>query len=157
MAAVSPARREHLLKAMGVTPWRLRHAAAPAVAAVDADAPVSAAADGRVACVVVLPAGGSERELDLVGRALRAFGPVMGRAARLEAGERGLGQVPVAAHYLVFGEAQARALGHELPAAVMSAAQIVLVDPPAAILAEPAAKRRLWNGLRAMSRSLGRN
>lgn len=155
MAAVSPERRERLLKVMGVTPWRLRGAGVAAVA----EAPYAendAAPDGRVPCVVVLPAGASERELELVGRALRAFGPVMGRAARLEAGERGLGQVPVAAHYLVFGEAQARALGHELPAAVMSAAQIVLVDPPSALLADAAAKRRLWNGLRALGRSLGR-
>lgn len=154
-AAVSPQRREHLLKAMGVTPWRLRGAPA---AGHEFAAPASndALPGDRVPCVVVLPAGASERELELVGRALRAFGPVMGRAARLEAGERGLGHVPVAAHYLVFGEAQARALGHELPAAVMSAAQIVLVDTPSALLADAAAKRRLWNGLRALGRSLAR-
>ena len=154
MPAVSPDRRERLLKVMGVTPWRLRSAAASSVEA--AGAVNDAAPDGKVACVVVLPAGASERELDLVGRALRAFGPVTGRAARLEAGERGLGHVPVAANYLVFGEAQARALGHELPAAVMSAAQIVLVDTPSALLADAAAKRRLWNGLRALGRSFGR-
>ncbi|UPG93420.1 hypothetical protein [Luteibacter aegosomatissinici] len=157
MAAVSPARRERLLKVMGVTPWRLRDVGAGAAVAGDRHHAVNEGGQGdRVPCVVVLPAGASERELDLVGRALRAFGPVMGRAARLEAGERGLGHVPVAAHYLVFGEAQARALGHELPAAVMSAAQIVLVDPPAALVADAAAKRRLWNGLRALGRSLGR-
>ncbi|QWT20646.1 hypothetical protein KPL74_01230 [Bacillus sp. NP157] len=155
MAAVSPGRRERLLKVMGVTPWRLRGSGV-----VRADGDAAAANDGlpgeRVACVVVLPAGPSERELELVGRALRASGPVMARAARLEAGERGLGHVPEAANYLVFGEAQAHALGHELSAAVMSAAQIVLVDTPAAILADPAAKRRLWNGLRAVGRALGR-
>jgi len=155
MSAVSPERRAHLLKAMGVTPWRLR--GSEAAVAVDDHPAVNDGGPGeRVPCVVVLPAGASERERDLVGRALRAFGPVMGRAARLEAGERGLGHVPVAAHYLVFGEAQARALGHELPAAVMSAAQIVLVDPPSVLLADAAAKRRLWNGLRALGRSLGR-
>jgi hypothetical protein len=156
-AAASPDRRERLLKAMGVTPWRLRGVDAAAAVAADGPAVNDAAHGDRVPCVVVLPAGASERELELVGRALRAFGPVMGRAARLEAGERGLGHVPVAAHYLVFGEAQARALGHELPAAVMSAAQIVLVDTPSALLADAAAKRRLWNGLRALGRSLGRS
>lgn len=154
MPAASAERREHLLKAMGVTPWRLRGVAAAAEAVVAGN---DALQGDRVPCVVVLPAGASERELELVGRALRAFGPVMGRAARLEAGERGLGQVPAAAHYLVFGEAQARALGHELPAAVMSAAQIVLVDTPSALIADAAAKRRLWNGLRALGRSLGRS
>jgi DNA polymerase III psi subunit len=151
MAAV-PERRQRLLRAMGVTPWRLRVGeAAPA----SADGPANDAIQGEYAsCVVILPAGATERELDLLGRALRACGPVTGRAARLEAGERGLGQVPVAATYLVFGEAQAHALGRDLPAAVLSAAQIVLVDPPAAILADPAAKRRLWNGLRTVGRAL---
>jgi DNA polymerase III psi subunit len=152
--AVSPARRDRLLKVMGVTPWRLR--AGGAGEGVAGAAVNDATAGDRVPCVVVLPAGATEREHELVGRALRAFGPVMGRAARLEAGERGLGHVPIAAHYLVFGEAQARALGHELPAAAMAAAQIVLVDTPAALLASAAAKRRLWNGLRALGRSLGR-
>ena len=151
MVAV-PERRQRLLKAMGVTPWRLR---AGEAVPVQAGSPVNdGPADERVACVVILPAGASEREQDLIGRALRACGPVMGRAARMEVGERGLGQVPVAAAYLVFGEAQARALGRELPAAVMSAAQIVLVDPPGAILADAAAKRRLWNGLRTLGRAL---
>ncbi|MEX1826407.1 hypothetical protein [Luteibacter sp. CQ10] len=145
-------RRDRLLRAMGVTPWRLRVGGSVAAESAN-DAP---AADGRVPCVVILPAGCSERELDLVGRALRAFGPVTGRAARLEVSERGLGQVPVAAAYLVFGEAQARALGHELPAAVMSAAQIVLVDTPSDILFKAVAKRRLWNALRALGRALAR-
>lgn len=152
MMGAVPDRRERLLKAMGVTPWRLR--VGDAVTMPAGGSANDAAADERVACVVILPAGASGRELDLVGRALRAFGPVTGRAARLEAGERGLGQVPVAATYLVFGDAQAHALGRDLPAAVMSAAQIVLVDTPSAILAEAAAKRRLWNGLRTLGRAL---
>lgn len=150
--AVAPDRRQRLLRVMGVTPWRLRAGqAAPDPGMVPAN---DAVPGGQAACVVVLPAGASERELDLVGRALRAYGPATGRAARLEAGEQGLGQVPVARAYLVFGEAQARALGRDLPAAVMSAAQIVLVDTPAAIVADPAAKRRLWNGLRTLGPTL---
>ena len=150
--AAAPDRRQRLLRVMGVTPWRLR--AGPAAPSPEIEPANDALQSGQTACVVVLPAGASERELDLVGRALRAYGPVTGRAPRLEAGERGLGQVPVARTYLVFGEAQARALGRDLPAAVLSAAQIVLVDTPAAILAEPAAKRRLWNGLRTLGPTL---
>lgn len=147
-------RRERLLRAMGVTPWRLR--SAEAVATVDAPHAANESmgtADG-VSCVVILPAGCDARELDVVGRALRAFGPATGRAARLEVSEAGLGHVPVAAAYLAFGEAQARALGRDLPAAVMSAAQIVLLDTPSALLTQGAAKRRLWNALRALGRAL---
>jgi hypothetical protein len=150
-----PARRKRLLKVMGVTPWRLRATDGVEVPALE---PANDVTPGeRVACVVILPAGASERELELVGRALRAFGPVTARAGRLEVGPGGLGEVPVAAAYLVFGDAQARALGHQLPAAVMSAAQIVLVDPPSAILGDAAAKRRLWNGLRALGRAFARS
>lgn len=145
-------RRERLLRVMGVTPWRLR--VGDVAPGVDALSPANEVGTGEhVGCVVILPAGSSARELDLLGKALRAFGPVTGRAARLEVGEHGLGQVPVAAAYLVFGEAQARALGRDLPAAVLSAAQIVLVDPPLAIVTDAAAKRRLWNGLRALGRA----
>jgi hypothetical protein len=153
MSAV-PERRERLLKVMGVTPWRLRLGEASSGSASSPANDEPALAGDRVPCVVILPAGASGREQDLIGRALRAFGPATARAARLEAGERGLGEVPAAAAYLVFGEAQARALGRDLPAAVVSAAHIVLVDTPAAIVAEPAAKRRLWNGLRALGRAL---
>lgn len=152
MTAVS-ARRQRLLRVMGVTPWSLRASDAPATAesAANDDVPGQ-----RVACVIVLPADATEREMELVGKALRAFGATTARAARLLAGPAGLGHVPVAATYLVFGEVQAHALGHELPAAVMGAAQIVLVDPPALIVTDAAAKRRLWNGLRALGRALVR-
>ncbi|MDF3982031.1 hypothetical protein P3W24_09620 [Luteibacter sp. PPL201] len=153
MSLVLP-RRERLLRAMGVTPWRLRVTGTQTIDA--PSAPANDAAGGRVPCVVILPSGCSERELDLVGRALRAFGPATGRAARLEVGDAGLGQVPVASAYLAFGEAQARALGHELPAAVQSAAQIVLVDAPSQVLTSAAAKRRLWNALRALGRASAR-
>jgi len=147
-------RRQRLLGVMGVTPWRLR--AGPADPVPDLEPANDAAPGGDAECVVILPGGATERELELVGRALRARGPVLGRAPRLHVGAQGLSAVPVARAYLVFGEPQARALGHELPAAVMSAAQIVLVDPPAAIVADTAAKRRLWQGLRAIGRALRR-
>jgi len=136
---------------MGVTPWTLR--AAGGALPDGLPAANDEAGGERVACVVILPVA-NERELEVVGKALRASGAVTGRAARLTVGASGLESVPVAATYLVFGEAQARALGHQLPAAVMSAAHIVLVDPPGVIVAEAAAKRRLWNGLRALRRAL---
>lgn len=150
--AASPDRRQRLLRTLDVVPWRLRDAPAAPVPGPKAanDAPPAA---GTVACVVVLPVA-SEREMDLIGRALRAFGPVLGRAARLHVGEHCLGPVPVAGRFLVFGEAQAHALGRELPAAALQAAQIVLVDTPSAVLTSPQAKRRLWQGLRTLARSL---
>ena len=57
-------------------------------------------------------------------------------------------------YYLVFGDAQAHALGRALPAAVMSQALIVLADEPKLVLADAAAKRRLWNALRSVRRVL---
>ncbi|MBB3227315.1 DNA polymerase III psi subunit [Luteibacter sp. Sphag1AF] len=155
VASTDPRRRARLLKAMGVTPWRLRSGPDAASAAMGEAMPASPMAmETDAVCVVVIPAGCDERQLELIGRALRATGPQLARAARLEAGQGGLGVVPVARAYLVFGEAQAHALGHDLPAAVMSAADIVLVDEPARIVAEPGAKRRLWNGLRTLRRAL---
>jgi hypothetical protein len=156
MSAV-PVRHTRLLKAMGVTPWRLR-AGESAGPSADVLAGEGAVTTGeRATCVVVLPAGCTERERDVVGHALRAFGAITARAARLEVGAAGLGHVPVAATYLVFGDAQARALGRQLSAAQQDAAHIVLVDTPSLILTDAAAKRRLWNGLRALGRAFARS
>jgi len=156
MSAV-PVRHARLLKVMGVTPWRLR-AGESAGPSADVGEDVGAVPSGeRATCVVILPAGCTERERDIVGHALRAFGAVTARAARLEVGAAGLGHVPAAATYLVFGDAQARALGHQLSAAQQGAAQIVLVDTPSLILTDAAAKRRLWNGLRALGRAFARS
>jgi hypothetical protein len=145
-------RRERLLRVMGVTPWRLRtrpgHTAGEpanqAFAAIAADA----------GCVVIVPAGSTGRELDLIARALHGFGATFARAARLEVRDGAIGDVPVAGIYLAFGEAQARALGRELPAPVLAAAHIVLVDEPSRVLAEAVAKRRLWNALRTLRRAM---
>lgn len=156
MSAV-PVRHARLLKVMGVTPWRLRagESAGPSADSVEDEG--AAPRGERATCVVVLPAGCTERERDIVGHALRAFGAVTARAARLEVGAGGLGHVPAAATYLVFGDAQAHALGHELSAAQQGAAQIVLVDTPSLILTDAAAKRRLWNGLRVLGRAFARS
>jgi hypothetical protein len=144
--------RERLLRALGVVPWRLRAVApAPAepAAAVAAELPAQAGM-----AVVVLPPGCAVRELDLIGRVLYAFGPQLARAARIEAGDSETMQVPHARAYLVFGQAQAHALGRALPAEVMRDAHIVLADAPAEVLGQAASKRRLWHALRSMRRAL---
>ncbi|HTV87023.1 MAG TPA: hypothetical protein VME63_16605 [Dyella sp.] len=150
--AASLAHRERLLRALGVVPWRLR-AVAPALAEPGA----LAAAEWPVqvgAAVVVLPSGCAVRELDLIGRVLYACGPQLARAARIEATDGQTMQVPHARAYLVFGQAQAHALGRALPAEVMRDAHIVLADAPGQILGQAASKRRLWHALRSMRRAL---
>ncbi|RDJ00247.1 hypothetical protein DVT68_05410 [Dyella solisilvae] len=151
VAQASPAHRERVLRAMGVTPW-VRRAAPPAAVATAEPAEPKMALSGD--CVVVLPAGCSARELDLLGRALVACGPVVARAPRIEVNDGRLPAAPEARAYLVMGEAQAHALGRELPAAVLGRAHIVLADEPASVLASGAGKRRLWNALRSLRRAL---
>ncbi|KZC35754.1 MULTISPECIES: hypothetical protein [Rhodanobacter] len=146
------AHRARVLRALGVTPWQRRSAPAVAVAGAGQDAPAAAAG---VACVVVLPQGCSARELDLLGRALATCGAALARAARVTASDGQLAAgVPEARAYLVFGEAQAHALGRALPAAALRQAQIVLADEPALVLTSAGAKRRLWNALRSVRRAL---
>jgi hypothetical protein len=148
--------RARVLRALGVTPWVRR---APHVA-VDLAQPAGAAVDGAdalvgVTCVMVLPEGCSTRELDLLGRALHAAGALLARTARVTTRAGQLpAEVPTARAYLVFGEAQAHALGRTLPAAVMQHAQIVLVDEPALVLTQAGAKQRLWSALRGLRRTL---
>ncbi len=145
-----PSHRSRVLRALGLTPWVRR--AMPGGSA--AGMPQADAAAG-VACVVVLPAGCSTRELDLLGRALTAGGALLARAARVSvSGAQLATPVPEARAYLVFGEAQAHALGRCLPAAVMQQAQIVLADEPALVLTRADAKRRLWSALRSLRRAL---
>ncbi len=151
-ALASTGRRERLLRVMGVTPWRLR---APAASAANEPAAMAfTAAVDAVTCVVIVPAGCTGRELDLVGRALHGFGAAFARAARLEVRDGKIGGVPPAGIYLAFGEEQARALGRELSAAVLGSAHIVLVDEPSRVWAEASAKRRLWNALRTLRRAM---
>jgi ABC-type sulfate/molybdate transport systems ATPase subunit len=63
------------------------------------------------------------------------------------------GTVPRAAAYLAFGAAQAQALGRALPATAAVAAQVVLLDEPS-VLFDADAKRRTWNALKSLRRSL---
>jgi hypothetical protein len=145
----SPAHRTRVLRALGVVPWRRRvMAAMPELSIAEPAADYAA----NAAVVVVLPPGCAVREHDLLGRALCAFGPQLARAARVEASDTM--QVPHARAYLVFGQAQAHTLGRALSADVMRDAHIVLVDAPAEILGQAAAKRRLWQALRSVYRAL---
>ena len=143
------AHRARVLHALGLTPWVRRRAAA-------ASTLVEPESDGAgVACIVILPASCHARELDLLGRALHAGGAALARAARINVKDGQLAApVPAARAYLVFGDAQAHALGRALPAAVMSQALIVLADEPKLVLDDAAAKRRLWNALRSVRRAL---
>lgn len=155
--AATTARRARVLHALGITAWQ-RRMPQPAHAASTPESLVPSPAGGPMpassACVVVLPEGCSARELDLLGRALTSYGAVLARAARITVRDGQLvGTVPPVPAYLVFGEAQARALGRELPSAVTRQAQIVLVDEPGQ-LAGAAAKRRLWSALRQLRRAL---
>jgi len=151
---VSADRRARVLRALGVTPWQRRTAPAVAAGSEYAASAVSEMA-ANVACVVVLPQDCSTRELDLLGRALNACGTALARAARVTVnGGQLAADVPEARAYLVFGEAQAHALGRTLPAAVMHRAQIVLADELALVLSSAGAKRRLWNALRSVRRAL---
>jgi len=150
MVQAGSSHRSRMLRALGVTPWVRRDAPSPVLA--PADASVAEAAAGH--CVVLLPAGCAPRTLDLLGRALTAFGPALARAARIEVREGRLAAAPLAKAYLVFGEAQAHALGRELPAAMLQQAHIVLADEPGAVHTSGAGKRRLWNALRSLRRAL---
>ncbi|MCW8808435.1 MAG: hypothetical protein OQK79_10015 [Rhodanobacter sp.] len=149
---VSFSHRARVLRAMGLTPWVRR--TLPFTPAIEEGLEVSLiAATGD--CVVVIPEGCSVRELDLLGRALSACGAPLARAARLTvSGGQLAADVPQARAYLVFGEAQAHALGRSLPATVMHRAQIVLADEPARVLTSADAKRRLWSALRSVRRAL---
>ena len=148
--APDPGHRARVLRALGLTPWVRR------VAAVAPELELQiTATDAGVACVVVLPEQCSARELDLLGRALSAGGAWLARAARVRVKAGDLtAEVPMARSYLVFGDAQAHALGRVLPVAVMSQALIVLADEPGLVLASATAKRRLWSALRSLRRGL---
>lgn len=150
---VSATHRARVLRALGVTPWVRRSVSASRVEATDLAESVEAIGSDR-RCVVVLAPDASARERSLLDRALGSAGPALAQAARVAVREGQLVDVPPAEAYLVFGEAQAHALGRALAADVLQRAHIVLVDPLPALLSEPAAKRRLWVALRGLRRTL---
>lgn len=144
--------RTRVLRALGVTPWVRRASSAVAVTIA---MPGATDLGAGVACVVVVPGAGSTRELDLLGRVLNACGATMARAARIRVtGGELAGDVPEARAYLVFGDAQAHALGRRLSAEAMHRAEIVLADELSLVLTGAAAKRRLWSALRNLRRAL---
>jgi hypothetical protein len=151
---VTASHRDRVLRALGVTPW-VRRAAPDLPVGIAESNPLMMDSSAGVACVVVLPEGCSTRELDLLGRALNACGAMLARAARITvSGGQLAADLPEARTYLVFGEAQAHALGRTLSAAAMHQAQIVLADEPALVLTDAGAKRRLWSALRSLRRVL---
>ena len=155
--------RQRMLRAMGITPMRLRHAPAaelppaePPAQTMTADMPTSPMV-AEAPLALVLPAGTDPRVLDLLGRAMQAGGAAFARAPRLEVADGQLRQPPVhAGAYLAFGQEQARALGRALPVQVMSAAQVMLVEPPEA-LRQADGKRKLWSAMHALWRQVRRN
>ncbi|NII12014.1 hypothetical protein [Oleiagrimonas sp. C23AA] len=153
------AHRQRMLRAMGITPMRLRHVSAaqlPPAETIAADVPTSPMA-AAAPLALVLPAGTEPRLLDLLGRAMQVGGAAFARAPRLEVVDGQLRQPPVhAGAYLAFGQEQARALGRALPVEVMSVAQVMLVEPPEALrLAD--GKRKLWSAMHALWRQVRRN
>lgn len=147
----TPERRAAVLRELGLSPLRRRHVVSPAPDPVLA--PAVAAAMAR--CVIVLPAAGDARALDLLGRALTAAGAPLARAGRIRVAD-GVpsAAVPAAAVYLVLGQAQAQALGRELSAADLAQAHIALVEEPEHILHQGPSKRALWTALRQVRRVL---
>ncbi|MGN6283278.1 hypothetical protein [Frateuria sp.] len=147
-------RRARVLRVLGVTP-QVRRAAASLQASDNVAEPSVVSPVSAASCVVLLPDGCGARELDLLGRALATYGPELARAGRIPVKDgRPATPVPPVRAYLVFGQAQAHALGRELPAAVMNQAQIVLADEPGEVLASGSGKRRLWTALRQLRRAL---
>ncbi|GAB3793564.1 hypothetical protein [Dyella agri] len=153
VASVTAAHRARVLHALGLTPWQCRQVATDSVELPVDEQPSPTATHAD--CVVLLPVACGARELDLLGRALTSGGAPLARAARVQvqAGQEEIA-VPQARAYLACGEAQAHALGRSLPMQVTAQAQIVLVDEPARLLGDAAAKRRLWIALRTLRRSL---
>lgn len=154
MAVVEAVSRRHaVLHALGITPWVLREPSSGEAVAPDAAAATQAV--GVASCVVLIPAGSDTRAMDLLGRALNAAGAELARAGRISVAEGNVSApVPHAPVYLVLGQAQAHALGRELPGAVMSQAHIAMADEPGQLLVAAESKRRLWTALRQVRRAL---
>lgn len=148
--SISAAHRARVLRALGLMPWVRREQGGAPLAHAEA-APVLAAAAAS-AFVLVLPQDVGAPERDMLARALAAADVMFAQAPQVSPRDGELLDVPVAAAYLVFGQAQAHALGRCLDAAALQRAQIVLVDAPSALLVDAAAKRRLWTALRGLRR-----
>ncbi|HEX7338351.1 MAG TPA: hypothetical protein VF271_00285 [Rhodanobacteraceae bacterium] len=147
--AASVEHRQHVLRALGVTPYRLRREMA---ARSTTETAATAAGDGPAACVWILPSGCDARQSALLEHIKHALGPVFAQAAQIEVvGDELATQPPAARAYLALGEAQARALGRVLSVDVMARAEVVLLDRPDALL-RAEGKRRLWQAVAGLRR-----
>ncbi len=147
--SIAMSHRRRLLQALGVVPYVLRGRVQeePQAAAETRHARV-----GPAVCVLVLPAECGARPSRLIEQAMRALGAGFAGAPSVRVVDGGIGApVPQAQAYLAFGEAQARALGRTLSRDVVAAAQVVLLDPPQAMLVAEG-KRRLWQAVAGLRR-----
>ncbi len=143
---VNAVHRVRVLKALGITQWGLR--------AQGTRNPVLPAGKSNSACVVVLPAGCSARQQELLTRAFGACGLTLACATRVELGGKEAVDIPHARAYLVLGKVSADLLERHLPPEVKQRADIVGADLPTQILADASAKRQLWQALRRLRRVL---
>lgn len=154
MPTAADIQRTRVLRALGVTSYRLRTHAQDVASSLPADIPALADAPDSLALVTLLPQDAAARQLDLVGRALKGFGAHFARAPRIRVAAGQPAQpVPPAHVYLVFGRDQAQALGRAVPAAQVNAAQVLLVDTPEHLL-NASGKRQLWQALKRARRAL---
>lgn len=152
MTMIAPARmdhRQHVLRALGVTPYGLRARFGPSHA--QSDPGGTTAAHGEAAsCVLVLPDHCDARQRTLLDRIVQALDRWVVPVERLGvAGGELATPAPRADVYLAFGEAQARALEQALPAAALAQAQVLQLDAPADLF-RAAGKRRLWQAVRGL-------
>lgn len=155
IAPVAVDHRQRVLRALGVVPY-VRRARRQVVD----DAPVGStgnaalppATEGSCPCVLVLPEGCTERQQRLLARVMQALGEGFAQAPRVVVTGDELREPALhASAYLAFGEAQARALGRSLPAAVMADAEVLLLDDPRTLL-QADGKRRLWQAVCGLRR-----
>lgn len=136
--------RQRVLRALGVTPYRLRGRAG-------ATPPSPEAGEAAARCVLVVADDCDARQRTLLDHIVRAFGRRLVVTARIPvAGGELATPLPPADAYLAFGDAQVRALERGLPAAPADAQVLRLAAP--ADLFQAAGKRRLWQALRVLRR-----
>lgn len=153
-AAAAMAHRARVLRALGVSALRLRTGSADLAASQPGVIPEAASLPGALACVAVLPDGMAPRSMDVLGRALQAFGAHFARAPRIKVSHGEPTQaMPLAHVYVILGQAQAQALGRVLSAAQLQVAQVLLVDAPDR-LHLASGKRQLWQVLKRARRTL---
>ncbi|HEX7341110.1 MAG TPA: hypothetical protein VF269_02420 [Rhodanobacteraceae bacterium] len=151
-AAVDANHRQRILHALGVTMYALRGNCRPMSAGDSAIAAPPWPATGPGTVALVLPEGVTARERGQVDRIMQALGGAFVQAPGLvvTAGELPA-PVPPATVYLVFGKAQAQALGRGLDTDVMAQAEVLLLDSPDRLF-QAEGKRRLWQALGGLRR-----